>query len=98
MELISILFYNKSQPSGISTDVVTNFLQTKVTAVRDNTAHAFSTELMLLSSVTIDIFDECTIDKLRSVIRSALAKSCEIDPISHFLLIELVNDYCQTFS
>ena len=42
--------------------------------------------------VVFDVFEDCSTDKLRAVIRSAPGKSCSLDPIPHSLLCEILED------
>ena len=67
------------------------FLEAKVQRVRSDTANANPPTIETTGHVFSEI-DQCTMVELGKIIKASPVKSCELDPIPTFLLLEFLVD------
>ena len=93
---LSLMMGRGKKPSASSTPSFTpgeyiKFLEAKVQKVRSDTANANPPTFETTAHVFSEI-DQCTMVELGKIIKASPVKSCELDPIPTFLLLEFLDD------
>ncbi len=83
---------NKASSHNIDANALSIFFSSKTATVRDSTSGLETPTFKTLRDVSFHTFDLCSAAEVRAAIMQAPAKSCSLDPIPHFLLLEVLDD------
>ncbi len=83
---------NEAASPNIDANMLSASFSAKITSIRNNTSGLDPPTCKSLQDVSLHVFDSCSVNEVRNAIMQAPAKSCSLDPLPHFLLLELLDD------